>query len=76
MNPTGTTTTTTNTSNTSNRRLMAEFKQLCQGFCDSTVVLENDGDMSKWLILMQGPSDTPYEGGIFFIQYKFYWAHA
>ena len=59
-------------SSTANRRLMGEFKQLSTDtICDSTVLLENEGDLSKWLILMQGPKETPYENGLFKLKFTF-----
>ena len=59
-------------SSTSNRRLTGEFKQLSTDtICDSTVILENEGDLSNWLVLMQGPNDTPYENGLFKLKFVF-----
>ena len=59
-------------SSTLNRRLVGEFKQLStETICDSTVLLEKESDLSKWIVLMQGPKDTPYENGIFKLKFNF-----
>lgn len=61
-----------NKSSTANRRLLGEFKTLSTDtICDSTVLLETEGVMSTWLVLMQGPKDTPYEGGVFKLKFTF-----
>ncbi len=61
-----------NTSSTSNRRLTGEFTQLSKNsICDCTVSLVKEDDFSKWLVKMQGPKDTPYEGGVFKLSFDF-----
>ena len=30
-----------------------------------SVGLENDEDVFKWLVMIEGPEDTMYEGGLF-----------
>jgi len=62
----------TKSNSTANRRLMSEFKQLSTDtICDSTVLLEKEDDLNHWLVLMQGPKDTPYEGGVFKLKFNF-----
>ena len=53
-------------------RLKNELTQLMENpKYNSTVVLEKEDQLNKWLILMQGPSETPYEAGVFRIEFKF-----
>jgi ubiquitin-conjugating enzyme E2 D/E len=53
-------------------RLKNELTQLMENpKYNSTVVLEKEDQLYKWLILMQGPSETPYEAGVFRIEFKF-----
>jgi ubiquitin-conjugating enzyme E2 D/E len=53
-------------------RLKNEFNSLSnEPICNSTVILENDESLFSWVVIMQGPEDTPYEGGIFKLQFKF-----
>ena len=58
--------------NQGNRRLLGEFNILSKDtICDSTVLLETENDLNTWIILMQGPKETPYENGIFKIRFVF-----
>lgn len=53
-------------------RLKNEFNALSKDpICNSTVILENEDNLFNWIVVMQGPDGTPYEGGIFKIQIKF-----
>lgn len=61
-----------NSGNKSLARLKNELTQLMNNpQYNSTVVLEKEDQLNKWLILMQGPADTPYEAGVFRIEFKF-----
>ena len=54
------------------KRLENELKSLQKTPAfNSTVLLEKEDSLNKWLILMQGPSDSPYEAGVFKIEFKF-----
>jgi ubiquitin-conjugating enzyme E2 D/E len=54
------------------KRLENEFKQISSSsVCGCTVLLENDLDLKNWTILMQGPEQTPYEGGVFRLKFTF-----
>jgi ubiquitin-protein ligase len=53
-------------------RLKNEFASLSNDpICNSTVVLENEDSLFSWIMIMQGPEGTPYEGGIFKMLFKF-----
>jgi ubiquitin-conjugating enzyme E2 D/E len=59
-------------SNKAAMRLKNEFNNLTnETICQSTVLLENEDNLFNWIIVMQGPEATPYEGGIFKLQFKF-----
>lgn len=59
-------------SGSSSKRLPNELKSLQKTPAfNSTVLLENENQLNKWLILMQGPADTPYEAGVFKLDFKF-----
>lgn len=61
-----------NSGNKSLARLKNELTQLMNNpQYNSTVVLEKEDQLNKWLILMQGPADSPYEAGVFRIEFKF-----
>ena len=54
------------------KRLENEYKQISKDVvCGCTVLLENDNDLKNWVIIMQGPETTPYEGGIFKLKFAF-----
>lgn len=53
-------------------RLKNEFNSLSTDpVYNSTVLLENEDDLFAWIVVMQGPEGTPYEGGIFKLHFKF-----
>jgi ubiquitin-conjugating enzyme E2 D/E len=53
-------------------RLKTEFSNLInEPVCNSTVILENEDNLYSWIVIMQGPEGTPYEGGIFKLHFKF-----
>ena len=53
-------------------RLKNELNALLnEPICSSTVILENEDSLFCWIVIMQGPEGTPYEGGIFKLQVKF-----
>jgi ubiquitin-protein ligase len=53
-------------------RIKNEFNKLLNtSVCNSTVLLEDEEDLYSWIVIMQGPDDSPYEGGIFKISVKF-----
>uniref|UniRef100_A0A060T5U2 E2 ubiquitin-conjugating enzyme n=1 Tax=Blastobotrys adeninivorans TaxID=409370 RepID=A0A060T5U2_BLAAD len=57
---------------TAARRLMAEYKQLINDPPDGISAGPVDEDnFFEWQCLIQGPHDTPYEGGIFAASLKF-----
>jgi ubiquitin-protein ligase len=62
-----------NTSNSkATMRLKNEFTALSEdSVCNSTVLLENEESLFNWIVMMQGPDSTPYEGGIFRLTFKF-----
>lgn len=48
--------------------LMKLSKEPVEGFvCE----LLDDSDLFKWKVYLEGPKDTPYEGGIFYLQMSF-----
>jgi ubiquitin-protein ligase len=54
------------------KRLENELKSLKQSpSFNCTVILEKEDQLNKWLILMQGPADSPYEAGVFKLEFKF-----
>lgn len=54
------------------KRLENEFKQISSAsICGCTVLLDNENDLKNWTILMQGPEQTPYEGGVFKLKFAF-----
>ena len=54
------------------KRLENEFKLISTAsVCGCTVLLENENDLKIWTILMQGPEQTPYEGGVFKVKFTF-----
>jgi ubiquitin-conjugating enzyme E2 D/E len=59
-------------SNKAAMRLKNEFNSLSNDtICNSTVILENEDNLFSWIVIMQGPEGTPYDGGIFKLQVKF-----
>jgi ubiquitin-conjugating enzyme E2 D/E len=59
-------------SNKATLRLKNELNNLINDpVCNSTILLENDENLFNWIAIMQGPEGTPYEGGIFKLQFKF-----
>ena len=36
-----------------------------------TITLDNPGDITVWNVVLEGPVDTPYEGGVFRAQVRF-----
>ena len=56
------------------KQLKREFESLRNNPITSlgvTVGLENDNNIFKWKISMIGPQDTPYAGGVFFLEANF-----
>ena len=56
------------------KKLKKEFDDLKNNPITSlgvTVGLENENNIFKWKISMVGPQDTPYAGGIFFLEATF-----
>ena len=54
------------------KRLSTEFQSLSvDTVCGSTIILEDENNLFNWTVIMQGPDSTPYEGGIFNLQFKF-----
>jgi len=59
-------------SNKASIRLKNEYNLLVKNpKFNSTVVLEKEDQLDKWIVLMQGPADSPYEAGVFRIEFKF-----
>ena len=59
-------------SNKATMRLKNEFNSLMNDpICNSTVLLENEDNLFSWVVIMQGSENTPYDGGIFKLQFKF-----
>lgn len=53
-------------------RLKNEFASLSNDpICNSTIILENENSLFSWILIMQGPEGTPYDSGIFKMQFKF-----
>ena len=53
-------------------RLKNEFNFLSNNsYCNSTVIHENEDNLFSWIVIMQGPESTAYNGGIFKLQFKF-----
>jgi len=54
------------------KRLFQEYKQLTQTPPEGiTAGPVNEDDLFLWEAMIQGPEDTPYEGGIFPAELKF-----
>ena len=56
------------------KKLKKEFTELQSNPITSlgvTVGLPNPSDLFTWQISLLGPSETPYEGGVFFLEAKF-----
>lgn len=52
--------------------LMRQYKELCKNPVDNfSVGLKDDENMYEWNVMMEGPSDTIYEGGFFKCSLKF-----
>jgi ubiquitin-conjugating enzyme E2 G2 len=60
------------TTTVASKRLFQEYKHLTQDPPDGITAgpIEED-DLFTWEALIQGPEDTPYEGGIFPAELKF-----
>lgn len=53
-------------------RLKKELNTLINTpICNSTVVLEKEDDIRTWIIILQGPADTPYSEGSFKLKFVF-----
>ena len=53
------------------KRLMKEMKQV-QNEDDANITAQIlDGDITKWSATIIGPTDTPYEGGVFNLNIEF-----
>ncbi|TIA89928.1 hypothetical protein E3P99_01834 [Wallemia hederae] len=53
---------------TATRRLMTEYKQLSTQSLDDSMFTAgpiNEQNLFEWEALIQGPDDTPFEGGVF-----------
>jgi len=53
------------------KRLQMEYKNLLQNPMPLSKVCPNDDDPLVWKAFITGPTDTPYEGGIFEIEIRF-----
>ena len=53
-------------------RLKNELKKLIENpICDSEVALENEEDIRNWIVVMKGPSESPYANGNFKLKFTF-----
>ena len=53
-------------------RLKKELSNLVNNpISGSEVVLENDDDIRNWIVIVKGPTGTPYEGGNFKLKFSF-----
>ena len=53
-------------------RLKKELNQLTDNpICGSTVLLEEENNIRKWIVCVKGPVETPYEGGNFKLKFDF-----
>lgn len=62
------------TANTALKRLMTEYKQLTASESEDSMFTAGpvtESDFFTWSCLISGPSDTPFEGGIFEAELKF-----
>lgn len=54
------------------KRLDNEFKALSTNpVCGCVLELTNPNDLHQWSVYMKGPEGTPYEKGVFLINFKF-----
>ena len=54
------------------QRLKNEFNSLINnGSYGATILLENESDLFNWIVILQGPEDTPYSQGVFKLKFKF-----
>lgn len=53
-------------------RLKNELSKLVkEPICNSEIALENEEDIRVWVVVMQGPSDSPYSEGYFKLRFVF-----
>jgi ubiquitin-conjugating enzyme E2 S len=52
------------------KRLMKEFAGIAAAPMEGVMLLPNEDDMTCVQALIEGPVDTPYEGGIFRVSLK------
>ena len=53
-------------------RLKNELSKLVkEPICNSEIALENEEDIRIWVVVMQGPSDSPYSEGYFKLRFVF-----
>lgn len=56
------------------RRLMTEYKQLTAGGAPDDMFTAgpvSEDDLFNWEVLIYGPKDTPFEGGVFLAKLSF-----
>ncbi len=54
------------------QRLKNEFNSLINNNSfGATILLENESDLFGWIVVLQGPEDTPYSQGVFKLKIKF-----
>jgi ubiquitin-protein ligase len=54
------------------QRLKNEFNSLINNNSfGATIILENESDLFGWIVVLQGPEDTPYSQGVFKLKFKF-----
>ncbi len=53
-------------------RLKNELNKLInEPVCNSEIALEKEDDIRVWIVILEGPAGTPYEGGFFKLRFVF-----